>query len=72
MEKIGELRNLSKEDLIVKLASSKEELSKLNYFKNVGQVDKPHQFKALRRRIARISTLLKESEKDNSAKQLTS
>jgi len=63
MEKIGELRNLSKEDLIVKLAASKEEMSKLNYFKNVGQVDKPHQFKLLRKRIARISTLLKEAEK---------
>lgn len=59
--KIGELRNLGKEDLMVKLLSVKGELSKLNYLKNVGQVEKPHQFKALRRTIAQIQTLLKES-----------
>ena len=60
MEKIGDLRNLSKDDLMVKLEASKEELSKLNYLKNVGQVDKPHKFKLLRKKIARISTLLNE------------
>ncbi len=60
--KLTELRNLSREDLSLKLASSKEELGKLNYLKVVGQVDKPHQFKTVRRTIARIKTLLKESE----------
>jgi len=60
--KLGELRNLNKDDLLVKLASSKEELGKLNYLKIVGQVDKPHKFRALKRTIARIHTLLKESE----------
>jgi ribosomal protein L29 len=60
--KLQELRNLAKEDLFLKLASCKEALGKLNYLKVVGQVDKPHQFKALRRTIARIKTLLKEPE----------
>jgi len=58
--KINELRNLSREDLAVKLASSKEELGKLQYLKTVGQADKPHRFKELRRTIARIQTVLKE------------
>ena len=60
--KLAELKNLSKEDLSVKLASIKEELSKLNYSKRIGQVNKPHQFKAMRRTIARIKTLLREEE----------
>jgi large subunit ribosomal protein L29 len=58
--KCEELRNLSKEDLIAKVASFKEELSKLNYMKHAGQVDKPHRFKELHRNIARIKTLLNE------------
>jgi large subunit ribosomal protein L29 len=57
--KFGELSNLSKEDLFVKLASCKEELGKLNYLKRIGQVDKPHRFKELRRVIARIHTILR-------------
>jgi len=56
--KIDELRSLSQEDLTVKLASCKEELGKLHYLKTVGQADKPHRFKELRRTIARIQTLL--------------
>lgn len=60
--KLEELKNLSKDDLSAKLASSKEELSKLNYLKRVGQVQKPHQFSALRKTIARIKTLLRQEE----------
>ena len=59
--KLAELRNLSKEDLSVKLNEAKEALQKLNYLKVVGQVDKPHKFKALRKTIAQILTLIKES-----------
>ncbi len=58
--KIDELRSLSKEDLTVKLVSCREELGKLQHLKTVGQVDKPHRFKELRRSIARIQTLLTE------------
>ena len=59
--KLQELRNSSKEDLLVKLGNCKEDLSKLNYLKNSGQIDKPHRFKILRKTIARINTLLKEA-----------
>ena len=59
--KLQELRDLSKEDLLLKLGNCKEGLSKLNYLKNSGQIDKPHQFKILRKTIARINTLLKEA-----------
>ncbi len=60
--KIAELRNLNKEDLSVKLESLKEELSRLSYGKTIGQADKPHKFKELRRTIAQIQTLLNETE----------
>ncbi|HQP91758.1 MAG TPA: 50S ribosomal protein L29 [Candidatus Omnitrophota bacterium] len=60
--KLAELKNLSKEELSSKLASTKEELSKLNYLKRVGQVEKPHQYGALRKTIARIKTLLRQDE----------
>lgn len=60
--KIADLRNLSKEDLSLKLVSLKEELSKLEYLKRAGQVNKPHQFGVLRKTIARIHTLLREAD----------
>lgn len=60
--KIEELRNLSKEDLVVKLAALKEEMSKLTYLRIAGQVDKPHKFKEVRKSIAQINTLLNEKE----------
>ncbi len=62
--KLAELKNLSKEDLSIKLGSLKEELSKLNYLKRVGQVEKPHQFKSIRKTIAQIKTLLRQDELD--------
>ncbi|MDD5019487.1 MAG: 50S ribosomal protein L29 [Candidatus Omnitrophica bacterium] len=61
--KIAELRNLSKEDLSVKKAALQEELGRLHYSKTIGQVEKPHRFKELRRSIARIETLLRQPEK---------
>jgi len=66
--KLQELRNLSKEDLSIKLTNCKEELAKLNYLKTSGQIDKPHRFKILRKTIARINTLLKEALADKDCK----
>lgn len=58
-----ELRNLGREELIAKENSCKEELHKLNYLRVVGQVEKPHRFKLLKKEIARIKTLLNELSK---------
>ena len=57
--KFVELSQLSPEDLSSKMATCKEELGKLNYKKRIGQIDKPHRFKELRRTIARIHTILR-------------
>jgi large subunit ribosomal protein L29 len=61
--KITELRALSKDELIAKERTLKEELFKLNLQRYSGRVEKPHQFKLLRKDIARIENLLNETQK---------
>lgn len=56
--KMAELRGLTKDDLLAKRETLQAELNKLNYQKTVAQVGKPHQFKLVRKTIARINTLL--------------
>lgn len=56
--KTPELRNLSKEELLQKERSLKEELFKLNQQRYGGRVEKPHLFSNLRKDIARIQTIL--------------
>lgn len=58
MKKV-QLNNLSKEELIAKQKSLKEELFKLNQQRYAGRVEKPHQFSLIRRDLARIQTLLR-------------
>ena len=60
--KTKELRNLSKEELLQKEKSIKEELFKLNMQRYSGRVDKPHMFSLLKRDIARIETILNEKK----------
>ncbi len=60
--KINELRDLNKDDLTQKLNSLYEEINKLNYQKRIGSLNKPHQFRNIRREIARIKTILREQE----------
>ncbi|MCM8770955.1 MAG: 50S ribosomal protein L29 [Candidatus Omnitrophica bacterium] len=57
--KIGQLRALSKEELLAKHKALKEELFKLNQKRYSGRVEKPHQFSVIRRDLARIQTLLR-------------
>ena len=61
--KIEELRNLTKDELITKEKSLKEELFKLNAQRYGGRVEKPHMFSLIKRDIARIQTLLNEQKK---------
>lgn len=56
--KIQELRALSREDLLQKEKSLKEQLYKLNLSRYSGRVDKPHMFSLIKRDIARIQTIL--------------
>jgi large subunit ribosomal protein L29 len=60
--KIQELRALSKDELLQKEKSLKEELFKLNLQRYGGRVEKPHMFSLLKRDIARILTILNEKK----------
>jgi len=60
--KIAELRALSREELLVKEKSLKEELSKLNLQRYGGRVEKPHMFSLVKKEIARIKTLLNQKK----------
>lgn len=68
--KAVELRNLNKEDLEQKLSSLYDELLKLNYQKRVGNLEKPHRFKGIRKEVAQIKTVLR--EKGNLSQNLKS
>jgi large subunit ribosomal protein L29 len=57
--KIKELRNLSREELLQKEKTLKEELFKLNMQRYSGRVEKPHMFSSIKRDIARIQTILR-------------
>jgi len=61
-----ELRNLSREELLLKEKALSEELYKLNMQRYGGRVEKPHMFTLLKRDIRRIKTILNEKkEKTN-------
>jgi large subunit ribosomal protein L29 len=60
--KVKDIRDLSAEDLAQKEKALKKELFDLNNQKRLGAVEKPSRFKAIRRDIARILTVLKERE----------
>jgi large subunit ribosomal protein L29 len=58
------LRALSKEELLEKEKSLKDELFKLNLQRYGGRVEKPHRFSLIRKDIARINTLLNEKKEE--------
>jgi len=62
--KISDLRNLSKEELLQKEKTLKEDLFKLNQQRYSGRVDKPHMFSLAKRDLARIHTLLNEKKEN--------
>ena len=64
-----ELRNRTPADLKTTLGELREELFKLNLQKGIGQLEKTHRLKEVRRDIARVHTILgetarKEDQKD--------
>jgi len=63
--KTEELRNLTKEELLAKEKSLKEELFKLNLQRFGSRVEKPHMFSLLKRDVARIQTILNEKAQIN-------
>jgi large subunit ribosomal protein L29 len=61
--KTNELRDLSLEDLQGKLAELSEEQFRLRFRSATESIENPMQFRAIRRDIARIKTILGERSK---------
>ncbi len=60
--KVKEIRELSTEEIIKKIASSKEELFNLRFQQATGALEKPSRIRDLRHEVARMKTVLRERE----------
>ena len=60
--KATELRDLSVDELDVKLDELKEELFNLRFQLATGQLDNPMRISAVRKSIARVKTVMRERE----------
>ena len=54
------IRELSVEEMQLKMRELREQLLRLRLKKTSGQIEKTHQFKDLRRTIARLETIVRE------------
>lgn len=61
--KASDFRNLSSDERGQKKKALEKQLGELNQKKVTGQLEKPHQFKAIRRQIAQIHTVEREKQK---------
>lgn len=57
LPKIEEVRDLSDQELSDRIVETKKELFQLRFQKATRQLEKPHQFKHLRHRLAQLMTL---------------
>lgn len=64
-DKLSDLRNLTKDELNLKLSTLKTELFNLRFQAETGRVEKPHRMNQIRKEIARIKTIIKEGESKN-------
>lgn len=60
--KAKEVRDMTEDELKLKLTSLKEELFNLRFQVATGQLDNPMRIKDVRRSIARILTIIRERE----------
>ena len=66
--KVNEIRNLTTEEIVTKIKETKEELFNLRFQQATGNLDKPSKIKDLRHTVARLKTVLKERELEESRK----
>ncbi len=62
MMKIGQLRDLSVDELTAKLKELKTELFNLRFQQATNQLDNPMRIVEVKKTIARVNTLLREEE----------
>ena len=64
--KASEIRELSTEEINKKLVEAKEELFNLRFQQATGNLEKPNRLRDLRHTVARMKTVLKERENQES------
>lgn len=64
--KVSEIRKLKSEEIEAKVRETKKELLNLRVKNATGSLDKPSKLKELKKDVARMLTVLKEREIENS------
>ena len=64
--KAAELRDLPADELLARIDAAKEELFNLRFQLATGQLDNPARMKVVRHEVARIATVLREREIEES------
>ncbi|MBR1386612.1 MAG: 50S ribosomal protein L29 [Bacilli bacterium] len=64
--KVNEIRNLTTDEIVAKIKETKEELFNLRFQQATGNLDKPSKIKDLRHTVARLKTVLRERELEES------
>ena len=67
--KIVDIRKLATKDLDKKLDEIKKELFNLKFAASTGNLEKPHRIKELRHEVAKIKTVLRERELNESKEE---
>ena len=67
--KVSEMRELSPEEKQRKVADLKEELFNLRFQLGVGQLENPGKMKQIKRDIARVKTIIKETQQESETDQ---
>jgi large subunit ribosomal protein L29 len=65
--KASKLRELSDDELILRLKDTRRELFNLRFQHATGQLDDPHKLNATRREIARLLTMQAERQSERTA-----
>ncbi len=60
--KVKEIRELTNEEIIIKIKESKEELFNLRFQQATGNLEKPSRLRELRHTVARMKGVLRERE----------
>ena len=63
--KASEIKDLSMEEMLRKLDDLKEELFNLRFQHETGQLENPQKMKQTKRDIARVKTIIKQTELNN-------
>jgi large subunit ribosomal protein L29 len=69
MIKMNEIRKLTTAELNKKLEENKKELFNLKFALSTGNLEKPHRIKELRHEVAKIKTVIRERELNESKEE---